>query len=133
MCATENTATFFRNLRLLYDSAANGIIQVMIQIGHNICDPDNPAFHCIGRFSRVVRHYFSESFGVFQNSIPHFISKVKTFTVALKDIDNAQALSIVRKLVRIYFLSCNLAPVTEGRVSKIMAKRNSFGQVLIQA
>src|SRR5688500_14868594 len=68
-----------------------------------------------------------------RNPVAHFECQVQALSIVLEDIDNAQALSVMRKAAGDERVENALAGVAEWRVADVMPERDRLGQLLVQS
>ena len=72
-------------------------------------------------------------FRVLGDAVAHFPRQVQAAPVVFEDVDDAQALEVVLEAAGHERVQHALAGVAERRVSEIVAERDRFGQLLVQA
>ena len=95
MGMAQNFYAGVRDLACFDNAAFDGVIQIMIQVGHNIGNADDVAFHRTGHFIGIVGDNFAISLGVLQNPVANLIRQVQSFAVHFKYVDNAQTLLVM--------------------------------------
>ena len=98
MRAAQYLGAELRHLLGSYHPAPDRILEVMVQIGHDIGNAHNSALKRTGHFLRVIRQDLSIAFGMFQNTVANFNRQIQPGTVVFKNLNDPQALLVVRKI-----------------------------------
>ena len=65
MRAAQNIRANTRHLIGPDHTAANGVLQIVVQVSHNVCYADDSTFISIGYLIRIIRQYLSIALGMF--------------------------------------------------------------------
>ena len=111
-----------RDVLLPEDLTADGVVDIMVDIGHLIGKPHHIALQR-GRMARGP---------VIHDAVPDLPGQVQPLPVLLQNLDNPHALPVMGKSSRRKLIQDPLPRMAEGRVSDVMSQGNGLGQGLVQ-
>ncbi len=111
----------FGQLLLMQNARADGVIDVMVNVGNPVRLGHHHAFQAGGL----------EGAGVVDDAIAHFPGQVEAIA-SLQLVHHAQALHVVLEAARGQLVQCALPDVAKGCVAKVMRQGDGFGQVFVQ-
>ena len=133
----EDAARFRGEVVLRQHAGADGIADVVVEVGEGIGDFHDLAFQRIGDapgFGEDVLPYL----GAFEDGIARLIGEVEAVAgdaairAGLQHFDDADALDVVAELIRQALGEGILSGVAEGGVADIVPEGGSFGEVFVQ-
>ena len=127
----DNRTQMGRQIGLFYHARPDGIVHVVVDIGHNVRHPHHLSLHGRRQFTCISRQNIPVSLGVFQNTVSHLPGQVQALTVIFQKINNPQALPIMLEAAGMELVKAEFSGMTKGGVTQIMAKGNRLGQVFI--
>ena len=104
------------------DASPHGVVNVVVDIGDLVGQPQEPALQGLGRVWP----------GVAQDAPPHLVGQVKAVAVLLQPVHHPQGLDVVLEALRHNLVEDPLAGVTEGGVPQVVAKGGGLRQVLVE-
>ncbi len=117
---SEKLDLFVRQVRGIEDPMTDGVVDVVVDVGHAVDDADDPALEGLG----LLRP------GVLENSVPHFRGQVERLgdPQRLLVVAETGLEALPQRLVERF-----LAGVAERRVPHVVAEADRLRQVLVQA
>ena len=110
------------------------IVDVVVDVGDEVRDAHDLSFDRARADRR--RHADRRArlpFRVLRDAVADFPREVQAPPVVLQDVDDAEALLVVVEASGHQAIDDPLARVTEWRVSEIVAERDGFGELFVQA
>jgi hypothetical protein len=111
-------------LVLVDDLGAEGVVDVVVDVGDPIGEPDDLRLGCGG-----LRHRP----GVVHDAVANLPRQVQAAPVVLEIIDDTKALLVVPERAIEHRGERLLAEVPERRVAEVVAERDRLGEVLVEA
>ena len=107
----------------LHDAAAHGVIEVVVDVGHAVCQAHHVGLERAARLpGRVV-----------EDADARLVAEVQAAAVALDAVDDAQALLIVPEAdAGVDRVERALSRVAERRVAEVVPEADGLGEVLIE-
>ncbi len=118
-CEAPSLVRRCAGMSLADDAAAHRVVDVVIDVGDAVSEMDDaPLGRCRLAAARVA-----------DNAAPHLARQIEIF----EQIHKPQALLVVAEALRTDLIECALSCMAEGRVPQVMAERNRFGKILVEA
>ncbi len=122
-----------RQIRFLEQPGADGVVDVVIHVGHEVRDARNLPFER----ARALRQLDADRraalpFRMLRDAVAHFPREVEPAAVVLEDVHDAQALLVVVEPARHEVVEDALAGMAERRVPEVVAERDRLGQLLVK-
>ena len=113
---------FLRNFFFRQKTGPDRVVQIVIDIGDPIAEPD------AGGFPRVIRR----TVRMVQDSHPGLIAEIQTLSAALKEIHYPQTLLIVAEAAGMNPVQSAFSGVAKGSMAEIVPERDGLGEILVQ-
>ena len=113
MRITQHGYTAFRQILLMQHTCADGIVNVVVNVGDTVCNAYHGALQGAWRTAFLVVH----------NAVPHFIGEVQPRAV-FQFFHNAQTLYVVFKAAGHQAVQHAFACMAERCVTQIMSERD---------
>ena len=110
------------NLPRLQHPSADGVVNVVVDIGDAVGQADNASLPGGGDALAGVAH----------NALPDLVAQVQALAVLFQNIHHPQALLIVPEGPAPAFRQGGLPRVAEGGVAQVVAHGDGLGQVLVE-
>src|SRR4030095_6962850 len=122
-----------RKARLDQDSRAHRVIDVVIDVRHDVGHPGDLAFNRAGAmFRRRADRHAVLALRMARNAVANLPRQVQPMAIVLEHVDDAQALLVMIESAGYERAQDPLAGVAERRVAQVVTKRDRFGQLLVQ-
>ncbi len=132
MAVSKDPADILRNVTGLNNTGAEGIAEVMVDVGDGIAEAADFGFEAnllVGLTNRIEA---TAPLGVVEDTLPNFPGKVESLSFFLQHINDAQALLSMSEAAGDSFSKKIFAKVAKRRVAKVMRQRYGFSEVFIE-
>ena len=117
----EHFRACLRQIAFPQDPAADGIVDIMI----DICD-------AVGKADDVAFSGRGDHIGMAEDAVPHLFGEIQSFAAFFDIFHHAHALLIVLIAARTDAVQCGFACVPEGGVPEVMPQCDRFGEIFIE-
>ena len=125
--------SFLGNRSRIDDPSADRVVEIVVDVRHDVADADDLPLQRHGHQVGVVRDDVPLPLRVLEDAVPHFDGEVQPLPVALQLLDHPDRLLDVVEAVRHQLGEHLFAGVPERRVAEIVAHDDRLGERFVEA